>query len=162
MAELSAPRFEQSGELQIAGLSKLYPRDKLSAIPDQWNSLALQLQFISGRVGPYTYGVWYDVLTGGGQPMTYVTGVRVGAFAPIHPSLSRVVIPAQQYAVFRHQGPLPEIRRTIDAIFSQWLPQSGYSHYRHAEQAPDFLERYAESAEGGSVAEVEIWTPVTK
>lgn len=162
MAALAQPRFEQSGEIQIAGLARRYPRDKLSLIPDQWNKLATQLQFITGRVGPHTYGVWYDVLKGGGEPMRYVTGVKVGAFAPIHPDFSRAIIPPQQYAVFRHQGELTEIRRTVDAIFSQWLPGSGYKHYRHTEDAPDFFERYAEGAGGGRPGEVEIWTPVTK
>lgn len=162
MTSLAAPRFEQSGELHIAGLAKRYPRDKLALIPDQWNALSLQVQFVTGRVGNHTYGVWYDVLKGGGAPMLYVTGVKVGAFAPIHPSLTQVIIPAQQYAVFRHQGALNEIRTTIDAIFSQWLPSSGYSHSVPMENAPDFIERYTESAQGGSVGEVEIWLPVKK
>lgn len=161
MAELAPPRFEQSGELHVVGLSKLYPRDKLSLTPNQWNTLALQLQFITGRIDPYTYGLWYDVLTGGGAPMLYATGVRVGAFAPVHPSLSHFIVPPQHYAVFRHQGEISDVRRTVDAIFSQWLPQSGYEHVRPS-GAPDFFERYTESAEGGKAGAVEIWTPVKK
>lgn len=159
---LAAPRFEQSGELHIAGLSKLYPRDKLNLIPNQWNQLALQMQFFTGRVGKDTYGVWFDVLKPGGGPMLYATGVQVGAFAPIHPGFTYYMIAPQQYAVFEHQGDVSTIRQTVDAIFSQWLPSSGYTHHRQNAEAPDFIERYIEAAEGGKVGKVEIWLPVKK
>jgi AraC family transcriptional regulator len=161
VAELAPQRFEQLGELHVAGLSKRYPRDKLALIPDQWNTLALQLQFITGRVDRHTYGLWYDVLKSGGEPMLYATGVRVGAFAPVHPSLSHFIVPPQHYAVFRHQGEIADLRRTVDDIFSQWLPGSGYEHVRRS-GAPDFFERYTESAEGGKAGAVEIWAPVKK
>jgi AraC family transcriptional regulator len=139
---------------------KQYPRDKLASIPNQWNALGTQLQFITGRVDAHTYGVWYDVLKGGGGPMTYATGVRIGAFAPVNPSLSQFIIPAQSYAVFLHQGQVSDIRRTVDAIFSKWLPGSGRAHHRQSDDAPDFFERYTESAQGGSVGVAEIWLPI--
>lgn len=158
---LAQPRFEQSGEIHIAGLSQRYARDKLSEIPSQWNLFATQLHAAAGRLDANTYGVWYDVL-GGGGPMLYVTGVRVGAFAPISPGFGQFIIPPQQYAVFRHEGSVADIRQTVDAIFSQWLPKSGYAHRRQSPEAPDFFERYTETAEGGSVDHVEIWLPVQK
>src|SRR5688572_8079598 len=120
---LAQPRFEQSGELHVAGLSRRYPRDDFSLIPDQWNMLITQLQFITARVGSHTYGLWFDVFKGG--PMLYVTGVSVGAFAPINPAHSYYMIAPQQYAVFRHQGGVQDIRATVDAVFTQWLPKSG-------------------------------------
>lgn len=156
---LAPPRFEQSGELHVAGIARAYARDKLDAIPQQWNVLITQLQFIVGRVGNHTYGVWYDVLKNAG-PMLYVTGVHVGDFAPVNPGLSHYVIPAQRYAVFRHEGHVSEIRKTVDAVFSQWLPSSGQTHYRKSPAAPDFLERYTEAPEGGKVGSVEILLPV--
>lgn len=159
---LAQPRFQQSGELHIAGLSRLYPRDQLAAIPDQWNKLASQLPYVQGRNSPDSYGVWYDVLSGGGKPMLYLTGVSIGAFAPVHSGFTRSTIAPQRYAVFAHGGELSAIRETIEAIFSQWLPTSGYSHYRQNDQAPDLIERYIEAAEGGKVGAVEIWLPVEK
>jgi AraC family transcriptional regulator len=159
---LAQPRFEQSGELHIAGLSRLYPRDKLAAIPEQWNKLVTQLQFVQGRVGGDTYGLWYDVLSGGDKPMLYVTGVRVGAFAPIHPGFTYYMIAPLSCAVFTHQGDVSTIRQTVEAIFSQWLPSSGYAHYRQNAEAPDFFERYIEAAGGGKVGAIEIWAPVKK
>jgi predicted transcriptional regulator YdeE len=159
---LAQPRIEQSGELHIAGLSMRYPRNQMAGIPDQWNRFATQLQFVQGRVGGDTYGAWYDVLTGGAKPMTYVTGVKVGAFAPIAAGFTYYMIVPQQYAVFTHQGDASTIRSTVDAIFSQWLASAAYTHYRQNADAPDFIERYIEAAEGGKVGKVEIWVPVQK
>lgn len=159
---LAQPRFEQSGELHVAGLSKGYQRNQLDGIPDQWNRLVAQLPFFQGRVGGDTYGVWSDVLNGGGKPMQYLTGVRIGAFAPIPQGCTYLMMAPLPCAVFTHQGDVSTIRQTMDEIFSQWLPSSGYTHFRQNADAPDFFERYIEAAEGGKVGKVEIWVPVQK
>ena len=65
-------------------------------------------------------------------------------------------IPEQRYAVFTHADHVASIRRTVNAIWNQWLPASGLK----AADAPNF-ERYDEAFDpatgnGG----FEIWIPV--
>jgi AraC family transcriptional regulator len=92
---------------------------------------------VTGRVGGETYGVWYDVLKGGGD-FAYLTGVSVGEFAPVHPGLGRAIIPAQRYAAFTHAGNAGDLRQTVDAILTQWLPKSGFRVSHPQEGAPVF------------------------
>ena len=66
-------------------------------------------------------------------------------------------IPEQRYAVFTHTEHVSTIRRTVNAIWNQWLPASGLK----AADAPNF-ERYDEkfdpaTGNGG----LEIWVPVS-
>jgi len=160
---LENPRFVDGQAMLIAGINRRYPRDKLDRIAEQWAALPQQLQFISGRLNAKTYGVWYDVLKPGGGPMHYATGVLVGEFAPIHPSLSRFNIPPQRYAVFAHRGAASEIRKTVDAIFSQWLPKSGKQHHYEGSGAPDFFEVYGENFDPATgLGDIEVWVPIKK
>ena len=147
--------------MTIVGIVRRYSPTTIGQTNTQWSAVQVEAASVTGRVGGESYGVWYDVLKGGGA-FVYLTGVSVGEFAPVHPGLSRAVIPAQRYAVFSHQGGAGDIRQTVDAILSQWLPKSGY-RVSHPEQgAPDFIERYsAEFASTGRGA-VEILLPVTK
>jgi AraC family transcriptional regulator len=158
--QLAEPRFENLGFLALAGLAKRYTPDKLSFIPVQWAELRNQLGYFHGRVGDKSYGVWSDVLSGGGVFM-YFTGVAVGEYAPIHPSLSRIQVEPQRYAVFAHRGPASEIRRTMDAIIGEWLPRSGRQHARPNDQAPDLIEVYGENydPEKGT-GDIEVWLPI--
>jgi AraC family transcriptional regulator len=70
--------------------------------------------------------------------------------------LARLRVAPQRYAVFRHREHISGIRRTMNTIWSKWLPESGHE----VADAPDF-ERYGEEFEpdtgnGG----LEIWVPI--
>lgn len=158
--QLGEPRLIESGALMIAGLAKRYTPDKLSFLPAQWTQLRNQLQFVTGIVDGKLYGIWNDVMSGGGI-FTYFAGAQVGEYAPIHPALSRMYIVGQRYAVFPHRGPVSEVRRTAEAAVSQWLPKSGRQHARPDPEAPDFLEVYGEHFDfDAGQGDVEVWLPV--
>lgn len=162
MAALGQPRFMDRAAFQVVGLAKRYPPDKLSLIPAQWADLRSQAAYVTGRVGGDAYGVWYDVLNGE-NVFTYVTGFVVGAFAPVHPALSRMRIVAQHYAVFAHTGPIGEIRQSMDSVLNDWLPKSGRQHARPDPAAPDFFERYgADFNPETGLGTVEIWLPIKR
>jgi AraC family transcriptional regulator len=58
--------------------------------------------------------------------------------------------------VFRHTEHISTIRRTVGAIWNQWLPQSGLK----VADAPNF-ERYDEKFDGATGnGGLEIWVPV--
>ena len=65
-------------------------------------------------------------------------------------------IPEQRYAVFSHRDHISTIRRTINTIWSKWLPESAHE----AADAPDF-ERYGEEFDARTgTGGVEIWIPI--
>ena len=52
----------------------------------------------------------------------YIAGVEVSDFSDLPREFGRVRIPEQRYAVFRHSEHISTIRRTVNAIWNQWLP----------------------------------------
>ena len=64
----------------------------------------------------------------------------------------------QSYAVFEHHGALDTLGQTFQAIWKDWLPNSGYQ----AADAPEF-ERYSAdfNADTGTGL-LEIWLPIKK
>jgi AraC family transcriptional regulator len=159
--ELAQPRFIDHGALTIAGFVRRYTPDTLSQLGLQWGELQLQMSLMVGQVGADAFGVWYGVLSGG-REFGYLAGVRVGEFSPVHPSFQTANIVPLHYAVFTHQGPQSDLRRTVDAIISQWLPKSGREIHRNDPNQPDFLERYSEEFNKTGQGPIEIWLPVKK
>jgi len=160
MADLAQPRFIDHGTLVIAGIVQRYTPDNLSQLNLQWGELQTRMSWVVGQVGGDAWGVWYDVLKGG-RDFRYLAGVRVGEFAPVHPQFITANLVPMHYAVFAHQGAQNELRRTVDAILSQWLPKSG-RELRKGEGQPDFLERYSEEFNKTGQGPIEIWLPIVK
>ena len=155
------PRFVDRGAFTVAGIARPYKPDTLATIPTQWNEVQSQAQRLNGRVGGDAWGVWFNVLKGGGT-FRYLAGVPVGEFAPVHPDFDRVFIAPMQYAVFTHAGPTKDLRNTMDAVLKQWLPSSSYEMQTAVADAPDFLERYSDEFNRTGQGPVEIWLPVKK
>ena len=86
----------------------------------------------------------------------YIAGVEVSDFTDTPAELTRLRIPEQRYAVFRHEDHISSIRGTVSAIWNNWLPESDYQ----ASGGPDF-ERYDESFDPETgLGGVEIWVPI--
>lgn len=51
--------MEHLGALHLAGLSRFYPFEKVSEIPDQWQSFAHLIPQVTGDTKPITYGAIY-------------------------------------------------------------------------------------------------------
>src|SRR6185312_8517736 len=137
-AKLDAPRFESGKPLLVAGLGERYNGESSKAIPSLWQRFQPYLGNISGAVGSAAYGVCCNGDDEGN--FDYIAGVEVKDFSALPAEFSRVRIPAQRYALFRHAEHISTIRRTVNTIWSRWLPQSGHE----AADAPNF-ERYAEA-----------------
>jgi AraC family transcriptional regulator len=155
-ADLQPPRFETGRAMLVAGIGERYNHcDNGGAnIPNQWNELHRKVGEIPERVGNLALGVCCNGDDSGN--FDYIAGVEVADFSDLPREFARVRIPAQRYVVFRHSEHISTIRRTVVAIWNQWLPQSGLE----VADAPSF-ERYAEkfdstTGNGG----LEIWVPV--
>jgi len=151
---LKPPRFETSKPLLIAGISERCTHENGGAgIPNQWQKFHQTVDNIPNRVGRVAYGVCCN---GDDSGFDYIAGVEVADFSDLPRQFARVRIPEQRYVVFSHTEHISTIRRTVTAIWNQWLPQSGLK----VADAPNF-ERYDEkfdstTGNGG----LEIWVPV--
>lgn len=104
----------------------LYRGDnKKGEIPQLWDALFPdRAAEIAGKVNPHiAYGV-EDNFDHEAGVWDYLAGYEVSPDAPVPSGMVRKHIPPQTYAVFAVT--LPEIRQTMDAIYQQWLPHSGY------------------------------------
>jgi AraC family transcriptional regulator len=151
---IATPRFLTSKAMLVAGLSERVSQDNAAGIPGLWQRFHQYLQNLPGRIGPVAYGVCCNGDDAGN--FDYIAGVEVGDFSDLPREFSRIRIPEQRYAVFTHGDHVSTIRRTINTIWNQWLPSSGYK----MADAPTF-ERYDEkfdpvTGNGG----FEIWVPI--
>ncbi len=104
----------------------LYRGDnKNNEIPQLWDVLyPARAAEITGKVQPdVAYGV-EDNFDHEAGVWDYLAGYEVSPDAPVPSGLTRKQIPAQTYAVFKTT--LPEISKTMDAIYQGWMPASGY------------------------------------
>jgi AraC family transcriptional regulator len=153
---LQPPRFETAKAMLIAGVGERYNfcDDGGAGIPNQWQLFHRKVGEIPNRVGNLAFGVCCNGDDSGN--FDYIAGVEVSDFSDLPREFARVRIAAQRYVVFRHTEHISTIRRTVGAIWNQWLPQSGLK----VADAPSF-ERYDEkfdpsTGNGG----LEFWVPV--
>jgi AraC family transcriptional regulator len=157
---LGQPRIVDHGRLIIGGMSRRYTPATISKVNEQWFEIQSHLASATGRVGSEAYGLWFNVLAGGGE-FQYLSGVAFTEFAPIATQFHRAIVAPLRYAVFTHNGPATELRGTVDAILSQWLPNSGQELAR-VPNAPDFIEVYSQQFNETGQGPIEIWLPIKK
>jgi AraC family transcriptional regulator len=151
---LEPPRLETHKPLLIVGLSERYNAETSAGIPAQWQRFAPHIGHIPGQVGRTTYGVLCNGDDAGNTE--YISGVEVSDFSKAPAELSRLRIPEQRYAVFKHRDHIATIRRTWFTIFNKWLPESDYK----LGDGPQF-ERYGETFDPRTgTGGLEIWIPI--
>jgi AraC family transcriptional regulator len=154
MPTLAPPRFEAVKPLLLAGLVARHNQEASAAIPSQWERLQPFLGHVPKQVGDTAYGACYNCGTEGN--FDYMCGVAVGDFCDLPDGFGTLRVPAHRYAVFRQSEHISTIRRTLSAIFSKWLPESGHQ----PADAPT-LERYGPEFNGATgTGGFEIWIPI--
>lgn len=148
-------RFEDGQSMQIAGFNETYNGETRVNIPRQWERFAPLIGSVPGQLAPAAYGVCWNC--GEDGRFDYLTGVEVSGAAKLSGGFQTVQIPARRYAVFTHAGHVSKIPETLETIWKQWLPESGFN----TSDAPSF-ERYTEefdpaTGQGG----IEIWVPIS-
>ena len=154
MPDLAPPRFETTKPLLLAGIVARYHQQASAAIPSQWEKLQPFLGHVPKRVGRTAYGACYNTDDEGN--FDYLCGIEVSDFSDLPEGFSTLRVPTHKYAVFRQGEHISTIRRTLSAIWSKWLPESGHK----PADAPT-LERYGPefnpaTGSGG----FEIWLPI--
>ena len=72
---LGMPRFEERGELLIAGFNQSYTFESRDGIPAQWDRFAPNIGTVPEHTGHVAYGVCWNYQPGRG--FDYLTGVEV-------------------------------------------------------------------------------------
>lgn len=152
--QLPPPRIETPGPLLIAGLGRRFASDDFASIPALWQEFTPHLGAIPGRKGKATYGL----VAGAGGGYFYLAGVEMRTLADLGDALTGIRLPAQRWAIFRHDAHVTAIAATIHAVFSQALPAAGLV----PGDMPDLIERYGEGFDPVTGAGgFEIWVPVS-
>jgi AraC family transcriptional regulator len=151
--ELEPPRFVDGKAMLIAGFGKRFEYGAMDGIPQLWQRLQPHLGHIPNEVVGDAYGV---IVNSDDKGFDYIAAAEVTDFSGVEEEMTRIRIPAQRYAVFVHRGHITTMRSSMNAIWRDWLPNSGF----HAADAP-LLERYGpefdpRSGNGG----LQIWLPV--
>lgn len=142
--KLAAPKMMNGGAMQLAGVAERYESGKTAGIPAQWQ-----------RFGPHVRGVAYGVCWKYGADGSFASVCAVETDDPDR-SRTRVALPAQRYAAFRHDGHVSSIAATWKAIYTTGLGELGLQ----ATDGPSF-ERYDASFDGQTrLGGVDIWVPV--
>ncbi|MBN14720.1 MAG: AraC family transcriptional regulator [Pelagibacterium sp.] len=153
--EMAEPRREKCGPLTIVGLSRRYKYREVGGIPAQW----VQFQPFEGTLGEQK-GLWYGVCDGFDEAegsFRYTCGVAVEQPGEVPAELEVIKLAERSYLAFAHKGHISELRHTMNAIWSQYMPASA--------DTPDgdspLFELYDEkfdprTGHGG----LEIWIPI--
>ena len=152
--DLEEPRFEDGKPLLVTGIGVRYTCDTNQGIPAQWQRFGPHIGNIPGQIGSVSYGLCCNF--DHDDSFEYIAGVEVSSFTDVPEGFSTIRVPPQKYAVFDHREHISAIGRTVSAIWSKWLPHSGYE----VADAPNF-ERYDDRFDpqtGKGV--VEIWIPL--
>lgn len=109
----------EQGTLQVQGLRHHGPA---ATIPHTHRHLR-QL------VGPHALGQWYGISYGdpeGSGDFTYFAATTLADGNLVSDELELIEIPAGCYASHTMMGPYTQINASIAALYSLWLPYSGY------------------------------------
>jgi AraC family transcriptional regulator len=152
---LSNPQIITLSPRTLVGINHRYTCETRSGIPGQWASFGPHIGKIPGQVNGMSYGVSHNGTPEGS--FDYLCAVEVSGSAAVPEGFTSLRIEPVQVAVFRHQGLVHEITATITAIFSEWIPRSGYSMFGPI----NVIEQYSEDFDPRTNAGwVDLWVPV--
>lgn len=82
--------------------------------------------------------------------------VEVSEFNKLPPEIEKLIVPGGLYAVFIHKGGPVKGREMFTYIFTQWLPESGFS----LDNRPHFEILGEKYKNNDPDSEEEIWIPL--
>jgi AraC family transcriptional regulator len=147
------PRIEQGRSMLIAGPSEYYSFDNRWKIPEQWQRFGPMIGTIPGEIAGTSFGVVSHAQGG----FRYMTGVEVSGAPTLPAGVEQLAVPARRYAVFTHRGPLSRFPETLDFVWREWLPASGY----RVDGEPGMIEVYDERFDPvAGAGEIDLWLPL--
>lgn len=138
------PTTLRKERIWVAGLSGVFTAKTRWRIPDLWKTFAPQMNKIPGRIGGHSFGAC-DAVPGVKEgSFEYMAAVEVDPKKFSGPWKLKEV-PAGDYLVFTHRGPISKFTQTVDYLWGTWLPHSKHE----LRKAPDL-----------ELSEIDLWIPV--
>jgi AraC family transcriptional regulator len=158
------PRLEMKDAQHVVGLAASYPDDRPREVENQWKLLQERKEEISAINPGVAIGVFLadhpSVVRRSRDTYVYLAGLPVASVVDIPEGMCSCTIPAGQYAVFTHKGPVDTVMHSINYIWGTWIPNN-LENYRHV-NGPDF-ELYGPSFDQHARTGVlEICVPVKR
>jgi AraC family transcriptional regulator len=151
---LPPPRFVSGDPMLVVGLVERHSFGATQDIPGQWQRFVQHYADIPDKVRPIPLGVSANMDDDGN--FEYMAAVEVSKASDLPKGLQQWRIPAQHYAVFRHDAHVATIGQTYSAIFNAWLP----AHGRRAANGPT-IEHHLETFDPRTgLGGVDIWIPL--
>jgi len=159
MTSLTEPRYEKRDGFLIAGLTQRFTPDTMSNIAKIWQKFVPHIGKVPGQAGKISWGIISNFTNV--EAFDYTAAIEISPYAGLPAKLDVIHIPALTYAVFPHTGHVSGLKATIDAIWSDWQPNSPRALKSPRPGIPSLLERYSESFDHKTaLGEVEVWVPV--
>lgn len=158
------PRYKIRGDFYVIGVGKVIERDNTQEIGDLlWPSLFKRFDEIPNKLGKdgdfyITYGVCKEIWKQSQiqDHFNYYAGVEVEKGSSPPKGMELLYVPAQNYAVFTHQGGIKDLSLTNQYIWGTWLPQSGHD----LAPASDLEVYPAAFTPDGNESQMELWIPL--
>jgi AraC family transcriptional regulator len=159
------PKFKTIKEMKIVGVSGVFisvlspDKDNMVVIPKLWQAYMPRRHEIKNAKSQTNLGVCFEVpadrQTRPDQCL-YVAATEVTSFDNIPEGMELFTIPAGEYAVFTHKGPVETFEMTMNYIYGSWLPKSG-KKLRHAPDIEFYDERFKL---GSDDSELDVYIPI--
>ena len=151
---IKADRIADLPQMHFVGLLDHVLFSQLQNIASQWQRFMPHYGEIEDRAHPIPAGISTNLDEEGN--FDYVCAVEVKRFTSVPKGMAQLTLPAQTYAVFRHDRHISEIAQTFDAIWNEWVPPDGR---KIADGAS--IERHMETFDTRSgFGGVEIYIPI--
>jgi AraC family transcriptional regulator len=154
------PRFENGRAMLMAGTHVHYTSETMNSIPAHWERFAKYIGKVPNEVGHAAYGLCFNFVK---TPFSfdYMCAVEISAAGHLPDNFVIAEIPAQRYAIFRHDEHVAKIRDTIDAMWNRWLPNSGHTALVGQPEKPYMIERYGEAFDPQKgMGDIQLWIPL--
>ncbi|MCY4625053.1 MAG: GyrI-like domain-containing protein [Chloroflexi bacterium] len=132
---METPEIRQLDAFTVVGLDAAFfgiesaKANNFEVIPPLWDRFHTRCDEVPNRADASMYGVIVPPAGGGNgktDEIRYVAGVAVSEVGSLPDGMVRYDLPACDYAVFEHRGPIGNLGMTLDYAFRNWLPNSGY------------------------------------
>ena len=129
---LPEPQLIDAEERQLVALSRDFTMATRNEIPAMWNDFWGRGWALPGTVDEACFGVSHSVFPDG--RFSYAIGLHAEPVpADLPEGACLVTLSAGRYAMFRETGPVQQIPQMFDAIFTEWLPNSGHAQREGAD-----------------------------
>lgn len=126
--QVNGPVFGHFDEMLFIGVKRIITPETHQEISAVWESFVTRMGDITNVKVAYPFGVCEPIEGAGHHRMNYFAAMSVSNFSFIPKDMNTCVAPEGEYAVFTHVGSLDFFPKTMDYIFSKWLPEAGVQH----------------------------------